>query len=63
MSPGLGIALRFGRFFLMFSPKIIQFGRITSNVITGMSVTQSVKVGHIATLPTLTLGGYEPEAS
>ena len=37
-----------GSFFLMFWPDIIQFGRITSDVVMGMSVTQSVRVGHIA---------------
>ena len=32
----------------MLWPDIIQFGRITSDVITGMSVTQFLAVGHIA---------------
>ena len=34
---------------LMLMPDIIQFGRITWDVVRGMSVTQSVRVGHIAT--------------
>ena len=34
---------------LMLRPDIIQFGRITSDVITGMSVTLFIGVGHIAT--------------
>ena len=49
MCPGLGIALRMmGRFFDVW-PDIIQFGRITSDVITGMSVTDFTTVGHVAT--------------
>ena len=32
----------------MLWPDITQFGRITSDVVRGMSVTQSVTVGHIA---------------
>ena len=34
--------------FLMLWPDIIQLGRVTSDVVRGMSVTQSV--GHIATV-------------
>ena len=37
--------MRVGSFFL---PDIIQFGRVTSDVVWGTSVTQSVRVGHIA---------------
>ena len=37
-------------FFLSFYPHIIQFGRITSDVITGMSVTDFTTVNHIATV-------------
>jgi len=36
----------------MLWPDIIQFGRITSDVITGMSVTDFTTVGHIAILNT-----------
>ena len=36
--------------FFMLWPDIIQFGRVTSDVITGMSVTDFTTVGHIATL-------------
>ena len=32
-----------GSFFSMLWPDIIQLGRVTSDVITGMSVTQSVR--------------------
>ena len=39
-----------GRFFLMLWPDIIQFGRITSDATTGMSVTDFTMVGHIATV-------------
>ena len=42
MCPGLGIALRTFRFFLLW-PDIIQFGRATSDVVRGMSVTQFIK--------------------
>ena len=37
-----------GRFFFMLWPDIIRVGRITSDVIRGMSVTQFIGVGHIA---------------
>ena len=37
-----------GRFFLMLWPDISRMGRITSDVIRGMSVTQFIGVGHIA---------------
>ena len=36
--PGLGIASR-----VVFLPNIIQFGRVTSDVVWGTSVTQSVR--------------------
>ena len=43
-----------GRFFLMLWLDIIQFSRITSDVITGMSVTFKVLgVGNIATMDTI----------
>ena len=35
--------------FFMLWPDIIQFGRITSDVVRGMSVTNFTTVGHIAT--------------
>ena len=38
--------MRYASFF--FIPNIIQFGRITSDVITGMSGTDFTTVGHIA---------------
>ena len=34
--------------FLMLWPDIIQFGRVTSDVIIGMSVTDFTTAGHIA---------------
>ena len=40
MCPWLGVARRWVVFFLMLWPDIIQFGRITSDVAMGMSVTQ-----------------------
>ena len=42
MCPGLGIARRWVVFLMLWSD-IIQFGRITSDIIMGMSVTQSVR--------------------
>ena len=45
-------------FFLMLFSNIIQFGRIISDVVRDMSVTQFLTVGHIATLSALTLGMY-----
>ena len=43
MCSGIGAGLGFGRFMMFFmTADIIQFGRTTSNVITGMSVTDQV---------------------
>ena len=42
-------------FFDVIWPDIIQLGRVTLDVITGMSVTQSVRVNHIAILSSVHL--------
>ena len=60
MCPGLGIALRLGRFFLMLWPDIIQFGRITSDVVRGMSVTDSTTVGHIVKVTSIHIRHLSP---
>ena len=42
MCPGLGFALRLGRFFFDVIRTIHRMGQVTSDVVSGMSVTQSV---------------------
>ena len=37
-------------FLLMLWPDILPFGRVTSDVVICMRLTQSVRVGHIATV-------------
>ena len=48
MSSRLKYVTRDGSFFLMLLPDISQIGRVTSDVINGMSVTDFTTVGHIA---------------